>query len=274
MPILTTSVIGSPVAPFHIPPLTDTVKARIRAKISPMARDTSSPSTGMGPRSALRSAQCKTARFSVVFIFSPPDHAVPPVLQFRGAGQVDQIFQNLVGYRIFGKIEKNPSVQKRTSQNGRHRCETIPPSAADPFLQLEKPFPSLRPIIVGFGRRHDKAFSIRPTAKLANRERMGHCRASGKRQATRGAGSMPGHCNLGQSPLKQGQGAWRPTMKKLSMRVSTKSLTTQCVTFGLTARPGIRAGRRWRHLHENERRTFRHIGPALIDLVAGKPIGA
>ena len=50
--------------------------------------------------------------FGRVYFFAP-DHAVPPVLQFRGAGQVDQIFQNLVGYRIFGKIEKNPVPFKR-----------------------------------------------------------------------------------------------------------------------------------------------------------------
>ena len=71
MPMLTTSVIVSPLAPRHSPLRTLSEKRPIRSRTSRTPGITSSPPMRMGRPERLRSATCRTARFSVALIVSP-----------------------------------------------------------------------------------------------------------------------------------------------------------------------------------------------------------
>mmetsp|Transcript_46688 Transcript_46688/g.77256 ORF Transcript_46688/g.77256 Transcript_46688/m.77256 type:complete len:219 (-) Transcript_46688:141-797(-) len=71
MPRLTTSVIVSPVKPFHSPERTRPTKSFIWSSTAFTSGITSAPSTTIGVLARLRNATWSTARFSVRLIFSP-----------------------------------------------------------------------------------------------------------------------------------------------------------------------------------------------------------
>ncbi len=75
MPILMTSVIGWPSAPRTRPSRTSAAKLSIFSRTPITSGITSLPSTRTGLPSKLRKAVCRTARFSVVLIFSPANMA-------------------------------------------------------------------------------------------------------------------------------------------------------------------------------------------------------
>ena len=71
MPMLTMFLIGLPVWPVHSPALIRSEKAAIRSRTACTAGTTFSPSTSTTAPRGARSAVCRTARSSVVLIFSP-----------------------------------------------------------------------------------------------------------------------------------------------------------------------------------------------------------
>ena len=75
MPMLTTSVIGWPSAPRTRPSRTSAAKLSILSRVPITSGMTSWPSTMTGLPEKLRSAVCRTARFSVTLIFSPANIA-------------------------------------------------------------------------------------------------------------------------------------------------------------------------------------------------------
>ncbi len=75
MPMLTTVLIGLPVWPFQSPERTRSEKTCILVSTACTAGTTFSPSTSMTAASGARSAVWRTARSSVVLIFSPRNMA-------------------------------------------------------------------------------------------------------------------------------------------------------------------------------------------------------
>ncbi|CAM5734640.1 hypothetical protein SBADM41S_12004 [Streptomyces badius] len=71
MPMLTMFFTGLPVWPVHCPERTFSAKPAILSRTACTAGTTFSPSTSMTASRGARSAVCRTARSSVVLIFSP-----------------------------------------------------------------------------------------------------------------------------------------------------------------------------------------------------------
>ena len=71
MPMLTTFLSGLPVWPRKRPPRTSSAKADMPSSTACTAGTTSSPSTSIRSPAGARSATWRTARCSVVLIFSP-----------------------------------------------------------------------------------------------------------------------------------------------------------------------------------------------------------
>ena len=69
--MLTTLRIGLPVWPFQSPDRTRSANADIRSRTSCTSATTSTPSTTSDSPFGIRSATCRTERFSVVLILSP-----------------------------------------------------------------------------------------------------------------------------------------------------------------------------------------------------------
>ena len=75
IPMLTTVVMRSPVAPVHSPPRTRSANAPIRPSTSCTSATTSTPSTTSEASRGIRSATCSTARSSVTLMCSPANIA-------------------------------------------------------------------------------------------------------------------------------------------------------------------------------------------------------
>ena len=71
MPMLTTFLMRRPVWPFQAPLRTRVAKSAMRSSTAWTAGTTSSPSTTIDSPRGARRATCRTARFSVMLIFSP-----------------------------------------------------------------------------------------------------------------------------------------------------------------------------------------------------------
>ena len=71
MPMLTTLRMRLPVWPIHSPDRTRPAKSAILSRTACTAGTTFSPSTSITASRGARSAVCRTARSSVVLIFSP-----------------------------------------------------------------------------------------------------------------------------------------------------------------------------------------------------------
>ena len=106
MPILMTSVIGWPSAPRTRPSRTSAAKLSILARVSMTSGMTSWPSTSTGLPEKLRSAVCRTARFSVTLIFSPANIASRLASTSAGLGELDERGQNRRVDALLGIVEQ------------------------------------------------------------------------------------------------------------------------------------------------------------------------
>ncbi len=113
MPMLTTSVIFLPVAPFASPERTASENFAIASSTACTSGTTSCPSTSTFAPFGWRSAVCSTARFSVMLIFSPAEHGVAPLFDARGLGRRGQKLHRRLGHRAFRPVEQQVAVDKR-----------------------------------------------------------------------------------------------------------------------------------------------------------------
>ena len=90
MPMLTTVVMRSPVAPVHSPLRSRSVKSPIRSSTSCTSATTSWPSTISSSPRGSRSAMCSTARSSVVLMCTPANIASRRYSRPAVAGQGDE----------------------------------------------------------------------------------------------------------------------------------------------------------------------------------------
>mmetsp|Transcript_46292 Transcript_46292/g.128690 ORF Transcript_46292/g.128690 Transcript_46292/m.128690 type:complete len:245 (+) Transcript_46292:1305-2039(+) len=126
MPRLTTSVIVLPVKPFHSPERTELTKISILPSTSFTSGITSAPSTRMGVLDWLRSATWRTARFSVLLIFSPLNmRAASPLMSaasktFSKSAIVSSVMMffekssRMSSNDVVNLVKRSPSFSKRS----------------------------------------------------------------------------------------------------------------------------------------------------------------
>ena len=105
MPTLTTLRIRLPVWPFHSPLRTRSQKPAILSSTAWTSGTTFSPSTTIEVPFGARNATCKTARFSVMLIFSPLNMASIRSRRPAFLRQLKEQLEGFVGDTIFGVIE-------------------------------------------------------------------------------------------------------------------------------------------------------------------------
>ena len=105
MPMLMTLRMRLPVWPFHAPLRTRLEKSAILSSTAWTCGTTFSPSTTIDAPFGARSATCRTARFSVMLIFSPRNIASIRVAQAGFLRQLQEQLERLVGDAILRVIE-------------------------------------------------------------------------------------------------------------------------------------------------------------------------
>ena len=105
MPMLTTVLMRSPVAPRHSPLRSRSVKSPIRSSTSCTSATTSWPSTISSVPLGIRSATCSTARFFGGVDVHTGEHLVAVAFQVRGSGQIDEQRQRLARHPVLAVVD-------------------------------------------------------------------------------------------------------------------------------------------------------------------------
>ena len=107
MPILTTSVIFLPVAPFSAPERMPSENSPMAASTALTSGITSRPSTMTGVLERLRSAVCSTARSSVMLMISPANIASRFSSTPAALASASSTASTLVVHRAFRIVEQH-----------------------------------------------------------------------------------------------------------------------------------------------------------------------